>query len=448
MNKNGSTYIVCIAVILADLFMPVILAQSKDVLTHENYCEEALQLNLESESARNTNRQFALELAEKAFALAGKHACSQMEALALRNIGIIYFYRGSYVEAEDFFNKSLFIYESIDDSVGISSVYNNLGLLFIRQAEFNKAFDFLVKTRDLSEAIGDTTGTAKALLNITHVYFYQGMYSDAIASTRKAQLLFEALNDSRHILLCQNNIAAIYETQGLYHEALQTLELALQSAIDLNDDASRSIILHNIGMIYYELGDQHKALDHYTNSLLIKIDLDDKAGISLCLSNMGSALRMLGRLDESNAHFTQALKIDQELGNELGIAIQFAQIAGNLLDKKEPLSAIDYYTQSNEIAYSINALPLLRDNYMHLVKAHLDVNNYDQAYNYMRKYISFRDDMIIPQEELEGYEVSKYLPDGFPGLLREVFGVEFIALLFGISVVLNLVLLFLLWKKR
>jgi tetratricopeptide (TPR) repeat protein len=163
---------------------------------------------------------------------------------------------------------------------------------------------------------------------------------------------------------------------------------------------------------------------------------------------MGSVLRMLGRLDESNAHFTQALKIDQELGNDLGIAIQFAQIAGNLLDKKEPLSAIDYYNQSNEIAYTINALPLLRDNYMHLVKAHLDVNNYDQAFNYMRRYISFRDDMIIPPEVLEGYERIKYQHGGLPWLLREILGIEVIELLFGISVVLNLVLLFLIWKKR
>jgi tetratricopeptide (TPR) repeat protein len=448
MNKTGRTYLLYIAVFLVNLFVPSLTAHSQDVLKHENYCEEALQMNLESATARNTDRQLALELAEQAFALAGKHACSQMEALALRNIGIIYFFRGTYLEAEEYFNKSLFIYESIDDSTGISSVYNNLGLLFSRQADYKNAFDFFAKSRDLSETIGDTEGTATALLNITHVYFYQGMYSDAIASTRRAQKIFEALNDSHSILLCQNNIAAIYETQGLYYEALETLEQALQSAVDLDDDASRSMILHNIGMIYYELGNQHKALDYYTNSLLIKIDLDDKAGISLCLSNMGSALRMLGRLDESNAHFTQALKIDQELGNDLGIAIQFAQIAGNLLDKKEPLSAIDYYTQSNEIAYNINALPLLRDNYMHLVKAYLDVNNYDQAYNYMRKYISFRDDMIIPHEELEGYEVSKYLPGGLPALLREVFGIESIELLFGISVILNLVLLFLLWKKR
>lgn len=448
MNKTGSAYLLYIAIFLANLFVPVITAHSQDVLKHEDYCEEALQLNLESESARNTNRQFALELAEKALALAEMHACSQMEALALRNIGIIHFFRGSHKEAEEYFNKSLFIYKSIDDSIGVSSVYNNLGLLFIRQAEFNKAFDFLVKSRDLSEAIGDITGTAKALLNLTQVYFYQGMFSDAIACTRQAQLLFEALNDSRHILLCQNNIAAIYETQGLYHEALEILEQALQTVINLNDEASRSMILHNIGMIYYELGNQHKALDYYTNSLLIKIDLDDKAGISLCLSNMGSALRMLGRLDESNAYFTQALKIDQELGNDLGIAIQFAQIAGNLLDKKEPLSAIDYYTQSNEIAYNINALPLLRDNYMHLVKAHLDVNNYDQAFNYMRRYISFRDDMIIPPEVLEGYEKIKYQHGGLPWLLREILGIEVIELLFGISVVLNLVLLFLIWKKR
>jgi adenylate cyclase len=151
MNKTGRTYIMYCAVFLAYLFVSVAATHSQDVLTHEDYCEEALQLNHESASARNTDRQLALELAEKALALAEMHACSQMEALALRNIGIIYFFRGSYVEAEEYFNKSLFIYESIYDSIGISSVYNNLGLLFTRQSEYKKAFDFFVKSHDLSE---------------------------------------------------------------------------------------------------------------------------------------------------------------------------------------------------------------------------------------------------------------------------------------------------------
>lgn len=447
MSKPGIAYYFSHAILAIFLLCSHTLS-SQDVLHHEDFCDKALQLNLESEMLRSTDRRLALSKAEQALALAKEHACSRMEALAYRNVGIIYYFTGSYGEAEEHFRRSLFIYESMKDLAGVSSAYNNLGLLFIRRADFDKAADFLNKSHDMSEAIGDLAGVSRALINITQIYFYQGKFADALASSQKALSISEELNDLEDIIHCQINIAAIYETQRLFDQALEMLDRLLQSANDLDNDPFRSRILHNMGTVYYELDDYNKALELYTSSLLLKIELNDKAGTSLCLSNMGSALRSLGHLDESNSYFLQALKIDQELGNQLGIANQLAQIAGNLLDKKEPLSSIDYYNQSNEIAFGINARTLLRDNYMHLVKAHLAVNNYDQAYDYMYKYITFRDDMMISPEELEDYRQESGTRGKLLAIIKNMGGLSAFELALAFSIVINMVLLLLGLKRR
>jgi tetratricopeptide (TPR) repeat protein len=448
MNKPGYTYCYSFTLLAFILLWYGIATTAQDVLVVHDYCEAAKQLNLESESIRNTDRQLALEKAEQALNLSQKHACSSMEALAHRNIGIIYFFTGLYPEAEDSFSKALQIYTTIDDSLGVSNVLNNLATVFIKLGDYHKAQDFLLRAQQIFISIGDRVGEAKTWLNMMQVYFYQGMFADALASIRKALAIHEERADVANILLCRNNLAAIYETQGLYSEALEILEQALQSSIELDDEASRSMILNNMGMIHYELEEYQAAIDLYTNSLLIKFELDDRAGISLCLSNLGSALRMLGRIDESNAHFTQALKIDQDLGNQLGIAIQLAQIAGNLLHKSEPLNAISYYQQSNEIAFHINARHLLKENFIYLVKAYIAVNNYDQAYDYMVKYITFRDDMIIPPEELEGYGFERNDPRKFARFFRTTGSFSFFDVVLVLSLLLNLFLLFRILRRR
>lgn len=246
---------------------------------------------------------------------------------------------------------------------------------------------------------------------------------------------------------CIINIAAIYETQGLYAEALEMLDDALQLSDKKGDLKLKSIILHNSGLVHYELGSFETSFELLTQSLLLKIDLDDKFGISNCLSNIGSVLRAQGRTDESNNYFLQALKIDQELGNQLGIATQLAQIANNLLEKNEPLSAIDYFTQSNAIAANLDARYLMRDNFMYLIKAHIAVNEYDAAFNYMRQYISFRDDMTLTPEELAGFEP----PSPFSHISRKLqfgSGKQMIEILLSISIILNAVLIIFLLAKR
>lgn len=448
MSKQGYTYYYSSILIAFILLSYSIVSFAQDAMIGFDNCETAKQLNRESENIRNTDRRLALEKAEQALALAQKHACSSMEALAHRNIGIIYYFTGSYPEAEDSFSKAMLIYTSIADSLGVSYVLNNLATVFIELGDFKKAHDFLSQAQKMFITLGDSAGEAKTWLNMMQVYFYQGMFADALASIRKAITIYEEHGDVANILLCQNNLAAIYETQGLYPEALDILEQALQSSIELEDDATRSRILNNMGMIRYELEEYQHAIDLYTNSLLLKIELDDKAGISLCLSNIGSALRMLGRIDESNAHFTQALKIDQDLGNQLGIAIQLAQIAGNLLHKNEPLNAISYYLQSNEIAHEINARHLLKENFMYLVKAYLAVNNYDLAYDHMVKYITFRDDMIISPEELEGYGYEKNEPGKLSRLIRKSGNLGFFDLVLSLSIILNIALLIWILRKQ
>ena len=93
----------------------------------------------------------AIDLAKQAKELAATINFDKGEAYALKNIGIVYFYQGKYVETLDFWNQSIAIFERINDDVGVANLLNNLGALYFNQGDNVKALDYYLKSLKISE---------------------------------------------------------------------------------------------------------------------------------------------------------------------------------------------------------------------------------------------------------------------------------------------------------
>jgi len=75
---------------------------------------------------KSTDGQKALEYGNKALNLAIQTKKYKLQAIALKNIGIIYLFTGDYKKSETYHLKALDIFISIDNSKGSSSCNNNL----------------------------------------------------------------------------------------------------------------------------------------------------------------------------------------------------------------------------------------------------------------------------------------------------------------------------------
>jgi tetratricopeptide (TPR) repeat protein len=74
----------------------------------------------------NSDREFALKLAERAQKLARENADKHNEAVALECLGVQYYYRGDYQKARNLLQQSLDIYHKENSSRGLASVFTNL----------------------------------------------------------------------------------------------------------------------------------------------------------------------------------------------------------------------------------------------------------------------------------------------------------------------------------
>lgn len=70
------------------------------------------------------------------------------------NIGLIYYNKGDYDRAMEYYNKSLNIKERIGDEPGMASTYYNIFLIYETKGNINKAIYYLEKCVEIECRIG------------------------------------------------------------------------------------------------------------------------------------------------------------------------------------------------------------------------------------------------------------------------------------------------------
>jgi class 3 adenylate cyclase/lipopolysaccharide biosynthesis regulator YciM len=132
--------------------------------------------------------------------------------VTLTNIGLIYYDKGEFDKALEYFNQGLALYKEINDQKSIALSYNNIGLIYSERGYFDIALDYHWKSLILNEEIGNKHLIASSLTNISTIYFEMGDYNVAINFLSKALELYNDIGNKIYISLALANLSAIYHS--------------------------------------------------------------------------------------------------------------------------------------------------------------------------------------------------------------------------------------------
>ena len=83
----------------------------------------------------NTQPDSAIALANQAKELARDINFRKGEALAIKNIGLVYYYQGKFIQTLQYWNQSLQILQAINDDLGQANLQGNIGAVFFAQGD-------------------------------------------------------------------------------------------------------------------------------------------------------------------------------------------------------------------------------------------------------------------------------------------------------------------------
>jgi len=270
-------------------------------------------------------------------------------ALALKNIGVAFYFQGNTPATLDYYGQSLHIYDSIGDLESKARMLNNFGTVYYTNGTDDKALENYFKSLEVAEKINDKGGIATAYSNIANVYLNKRATTDkALAFFLKALMISEEIGDKIIIGGASVNLGEIYS--------------------DLNKDDS--------ALFYYR-----KSMDAFSNTINIPVPL---RGIGLVYSKRGDFENAI-KYDE------QSYRMAEQFDSKLAMTQALISLGDIHYHKGDYLTGLKVYKKADSIARIIPAYKELNDAYAGIAASYSKLGDYVNAYKYQKLFSNLSD---------------------------------------------------------
>lgn len=219
---------------------------------------------------------------KKALVLANKLDNDSLRGLIYNEIGIIYDYKGDYVEGIENFYKAQKYLTKVNDQKNLAYVYSNMGLIYYASGDYPLSLSCQKKSLKIRNRIKDISGKSACYNNMAIVYEAQSNYPKAIEYYHRSLKIDQKINDERGIALSYNNIGVCYLNLKKYQESKEYLEksLVLSKKYDMNNNTQNAT--SNLGTVYQRLKQYDNAKKLIKESLKLSLESGDKKNTAYC----------------------------------------------------------------------------------------------------------------------------------------------------------------------
>ncbi|MBD2756653.1 adenylate/guanylate cyclase domain-containing protein [Spirosoma validum] len=256
----------------------------------------------------------ALGLAEKSLSIYQKLNQLDGAGKSLNQIALAYYYQGNYAKALQFFDKSKFVYQIANNKKGMSSALNNMGAVYYYLGNKLKALELYKQAIAIQKKIGDRKIIASTTQNIGGIYVSIKDFSNGMAYYQKAYTLQKVINDSVSLAQTLNGIGEIYIKQQKYPDAYNYLNQSLIIANKLGNKLRQTEVLYSLGELFNHQNKSDRALSYYTHGLVIGKEINNLQYISNLKIALGDLLNKMGKRSQGIENCKEGLNIAEKLG--------------------------------------------------------------------------------------------------------------------------------------
>jgi class 3 adenylate cyclase len=274
-------------------------------------------------------------------------------ALAQKNIGIGYYYKGDYFQALEYWKGSLNLYEKSGDKAGVSILNSNIGAIYVIQGSNETALEYFLTSLTVAKEI----------------------------------------NDQERIGTVLNNIGNIYDNdEDTYDKAIDYYQQALDNGLENQADAIIGSALSGLGGTQYDKGNYDSSIYYLKYSIA---SYDDALNQSFCFNYLGKNYAAKSRYDSAVFYHEKAIDIARQSDGDLEYTQGLLGAAETYIAFEQYNNAILALKKSMKMAKNIEAKEELRDSYKELSIAYSKISDFTNAFEYQVLYSQVKDSIYI-----------------------------------------------------
>ncbi len=307
--------------------------------------------------------------------LASSPAGSGIAINCLVNMGVVFWNLGRRDESGTHFRQALqrALNMGLEKERQTCQAYLDIQGLFEQglsaqsRGELRTSDEYFQKALALSESIRSPAHELRVLRTWSLNFLGDSGQQKYLEMNEKASALAQSLNHRAEIIKTHKNLAVSYFAKKSYSQSLSHLFKTLDAARISGDQKNILFCLNNIALAYNALGDSQKAIEYYSEVIKDRDSLGSEALRSAFLSNLAVVYRW-NALSTGNAdHFykaidflTQSLDLAKKKGDERLEIVASSSLADAYIDLKQYDRALSYLLPSLVKARKKNA-PILKE---------------------------------------------------------------------------------------
>jgi len=318
-----------------------------------------------------------------------------LTSLALRNIGITYYYEQKFDTSITIFQQAINEIEDVDSLQLKSNLYLFIGISYYYKGDFPNALEYWKKDLETNIKANDKELTAQSYMNIGVLYKNMDEYDQAISYYQEAFKILEELKDSTTMADVLNNIGNIYfYFRSNYTKAIENYLKALDIYTQTGDLENEALLLNNIGLIYDKQDQNQMALNNFNQALEIfkSIKKDDR--IAETHAYLGVLYAELGNFEMAYNYLNNSYNYYVNIGAKPRIAETLKDLGDIYTSWGKYNEALDAYNQSFELFTELNMKSEVASLYLKLSNTFASLNNYNKAFNYHTLYTHLNDSLF------------------------------------------------------
>ena len=258
-------------------------------------------------------------------------------------------------KAIDYYERSKYLAEKLNNKSQIASSYYSLGSCFLTKGNFDLSLENYLKAVRLYEELNFKRRLTKTYIDIAYLYTEYSYYTKAHEYFEKTKLLIDQTQDTFELNYYFQEKGNFYYRQAKYDSAIICIKESNRLAALLNNDNySIPNSLSNIGLVYKKMGkldEAHHYIDSALNLLKISGDLDFLlAGI---YNNLACIYSAKHQFDSANLYFQKSISQSRDKHDVLLEIENYRNLAEMYGLKKEYGLQIQYLTKYYNIKDSL-----------------------------------------------------------------------------------------------
>ncbi len=316
---------------------------------------------------------------------------------SLLNISKVEVKNGDYKKAYHFIEKSIAIFEELQDNKSIGNCYYQVAIINYYQGEYDKALTSFENCKSYYHKANYIEGVASATNNKGAIYYYLGNLSKALDNYKKAIQIHEDLKNEVQVAGITQNIGNIYIQLNDFANAKKYFKIAKQIYTNNADDRALSLVLSAIGNVYLKEKEYEIALKNLETSLKLATKYNEKQTQAEVFFNLGKLYEAKKNYPKSVSYYNQSLNTAKEIKSNLKESSSLIALGSIQLKLNKKVQAIKNCKRGLELAKKLNIISIQEEGCKCLYEIYKSLNQASKALFYNEQMHLLRDSLNLKQ---------------------------------------------------